>query len=357
MHPRHIIFISFFLFPLLATAQDNSAEKLTDKERAAKLSKACIDGDAATCSSLGRSMSKTERMEDRELVKITASLETACGTGDAKACFGYALHVAGGLGSKPELEKGARYMIKSCEGGFLRGCNSAGLYHQKGWGVSKDAARANALYQKACDGKNAEGCYLLARNLQEGIGGKQDHARSAKLYVFACDKGAMAKGCSGAGYVYLKGMGVKRDLTTAARYLDRGCELQDRDACIYAASIWMGEQGKLHDRAKAKVAASRACQLGGYPLCQATKDLDAKDWRPGREVYQSQCVLGCVAEARKDPEITEEEQMCTATCACTISFMETHPDFLGFHVTASEKVLEDPGYLPHISKCVGDKVR
>jgi hypothetical protein len=136
--------------------------------------KACEEGDAAGCFSLGVLFEQGNGV-DVDQARAKALYARACEKGEARGCL--------------------NSYTDACDGGKTRGCVELGSLFEQGHGVRKNEEYAATLYTKACDGGEAEGCFKLGVLFEEGAGVDQDRARAAQLYTRAC-KGGDASACA-----------------------------------------------------------------------------------------------------------------------------------------------------------------
>lgn len=87
-------------------------------------SKACIDGNAEICNSLG-----------------------------VKSC-NY---------TQPNYFEAVKFFEQACKGGNNLGCNNLGIMYENGEGVRQNSKKALELFGKACDMKEQRGCENYAR--------------------------------------------------------------------------------------------------------------------------------------------------------------------------------------------------
>jgi TPR repeat protein len=76
-----------------------------------------------------------------------------------------------------------------------------------------------------------------------------------------------AVACLHAGLDALDGVGIEKDSTRAANYLDRGCDLGDSRACNYLAVAYVKGDGVEQSWLTALTLYYRACDLGSPTAC------------------------------------------------------------------------------------------
>jgi len=95
-----------------------------------------------------------------------------------------------------------------------------------------DYQKAAELWQKACDDGNTGGCSGLGFLYANGKGVKHDYQKAAQLFQKACD-GGEALSCNGLGALYAEGKGVRQNFSTAKQYYGKACDLGLQLGCDY----------------------------------------------------------------------------------------------------------------------------
>jgi TPR repeat protein len=165
-------------------------------------------------------------------------------------------------------------------------CTSLALAHYNGaGGASIDAKKSEALFdmvcnemgekigcdgkrgverfqaecdeedcKRGCDGGFGRACTTLARILSD----RSDPSGALRRFKQACDSDAT--GCNEVGYVLFKGAGVRRDVSTALHYFERGCKGGNQDACdgSFGAKCYL----KNHTAARIRADRTRYCPRG-----------------------------------------------------------------------------------------------
>ena len=106
--------------------------------------------------------------------------------------------------------------------------------------------------------------------------GKGDYQKAAKLWQKACDDGNTG-GCSGLGFLYANGQGVKQDYQKAIQLYQKACDERESAACYRLGALY--ENGKVVEQnlSTAKKYFSKTCSLGFYLGCDSYKRLNKKD--------------------------------------------------------------------------------
>nr|WP_237393020.1 tetratricopeptide repeat protein [Helicobacter pylori] len=80
-------------------------------------------------------------------------------------------------------------------------------------------------------------------------------------------------GCSNLGALYYNGKGVGKDLTKAAYFYSKACELKEGYGCGALGSSYYNGYGVEKDLIKATQFYSKACKLGYKKACELLKML------------------------------------------------------------------------------------
>jgi hypothetical protein len=234
------------------------------------LEKGCGAGDGRACD-----VAANRYDAAGDPAKAVALYQRGSDLGNAGATSDLGYMIANGKGVAKDEGKGLALYRRACDAGLFMGCSNAAwmLEHQG----SPDMAGAAALFDKACSGDRnrcVNGADFYARRCEAGdapsckqtvdiyaglkgdttkdeehayhvacLGGyadgcdkegvvaqKEDPSRARGLFATACERGS-AEGCNHLGVLYVKGLGVKKSLTTALGYYDKGCSLGSKFAC------------------------------------------------------------------------------------------------------------------------------
>lgn len=119
---------------------------------------ACEAGDAASCTSLARSLERGEGVAANP-AKAARLYEGACATGDGDACARLGSLLRQGRGVARDERRALTLLTNACDRGSAQACGELGaLLVGGGQGVPRDPARGQALLGKACDAGYAEAC-------------------------------------------------------------------------------------------------------------------------------------------------------------------------------------------------------
>jgi TPR repeat protein len=158
---------------------------------------------------------------------------------------------------------------RRCDGGISTACTSLGLRYAKGDGIPKDLGKANMLYTQACASGDAGGCYQQAKAM-DSAGAEQGSAVVA-LLVTACDLGDAAACGDAAQRLY--NADEHDQVPTMARMARKGCDGDDRQACLVLGVLYAYGVGVPLDMDQARKRLMQACSGGLEPACDLVENL------------------------------------------------------------------------------------
>jgi TPR repeat protein len=197
-----------------------------------------------------------------------------CARGYSTACreLGRAHFLGEGVDQDDRLA--AAYLTKACEMGDPGGCGELAVLYAVGRGLRQSDERTAALSRRSCDQGFALACSNMGALVAEGAadagarpedGAAGPGSRVMRYFKTACEAGA-AEGCLNLGAEHEGGKHVERDLTVAARYYRRACDLGQPVAC-YRLSLLLADKPALMPDLAAPILARRACRGGVRPAC------------------------------------------------------------------------------------------
>jgi serine/threonine protein kinase len=126
---------------------------------------------------------------------------------------------------------------------------------------------SNSTQQTEQTTHSADASQLYQRGLSELEGQQFDSAYDD--FSAACT-GSYAKACTKLGDIYQNGdEGKERNLTSALRYYERACTLNDAPSCGAAATMYHYGQGGSPDKGKELFYSKKACRLGIQSKCSS----------------------------------------------------------------------------------------
>jgi TPR repeat protein len=175
-----------------------------------------------------------DRGQDREALRL---IQRASDAGSSEGAHRLALIYAQGLAGTPRNEARAVELFeRAAAGGHSRAQLNLGILYMRGLGVAPDLVQARAWLEKAAAAGDPQALYALGRAMSEGsaqVG--PDQVRAADLYRKAAEKGHALAGLR-YGLLLSEGVGVKRDLPAAQRWL-----MQARDNGVPEAALALGD--------------------------------------------------------------------------------------------------------------------
>jgi TPR repeat protein len=276
------------------------------RETAARLTKACDEGEASACHSLGRMYAHDGQhwlQESGGKAKAAELTQRACDLGDAPSCFELAqtagrdepqrlrgvcdmgywpaclrlgqMYSSGRDGVPQDRTAAVGFYQRSCDGNEPVGCASLAVACLAGRGVARDPDRARQLFQKVCDAGHPKVCELVKTPavfedpLAAAILAADAGSSVAQNLAASCD-GGFAKACLALGKKYSDGDDVPRDDVKAAELFRRACDGNEALGCAELAVQHLDGKGVVIDVAQARQLYQRACALGLEEACRAT---------------------------------------------------------------------------------------
>lgn len=186
---------------------------------------------------------------------------TAAAQGGSKADEAWAAFTRWNYGEALGLAQTA------CAEGDLQGCYLVGrVLERSDTGMVPDLPGAVAHYKRACDGGNMNGCSGLGFLHIRGAGVAKDSARGFDLARRACDAGSMP-GCNILGFAYERGEGANVDLLRAAGLFLKACDGGVAAACTNLGIFYRDGRGLVADAARAAALFKQACEGGSADGC------------------------------------------------------------------------------------------
>ncbi|UGQ45159.1 PEGA domain-containing protein [Massilia endophytica] len=213
-------------------------------------------------------------------------LEKAASKGDPGAMFTIGTRYENGIGVQKDYAKAYRWYRPCADAGHAPCVGAVSAFFLNGWGVPRDLAQAVQWARKGETLQSGRAVFALANLHQAGLGGLEKDMEKYQAYVLQAarlgepramyyqalmelktdpwpqeqlDKSrawlekAVASGAEGGyaeakslywlGKFYLNGQGVRKDLKTAGRMIERAAQLEDADA-MSLLGLWYMEEYK-----------------------------------------------------------------------------------------------------------------
>lgn len=145
------------------------------------------------------------------------SLRLAAAKGDPSAQFEVAARLAGGTGTKQDLEGAVKWYQLAASQGFAQAQYRLGTLYERGLGVDKDTARASVWYERAASKGNVKAMHNLAVVSAGRKQGGPDYKTAAKWFEAAAQYG-LSDSQFNMAVLYENGLGVDADVTRAYVY-------------------------------------------------------------------------------------------------------------------------------------------
>ena len=185
-------------------------------------------------------------------------------------------------------------------------CYAAGFDYQVGTDtIIKDENKALKYLEKGCSLENAESCDRLAFNYEKGYRVEKNKEKAVEFYKKACMFGKrnnffITSPCQNAGYKYIYGENVKKDINTAVSLLKKGCNLNFNDDCASLAFEY--DQGTYLPKNKPEAIKyyQKACDLNEPYSCMVLAetyrtDLNYYDIKKSIQLYKKKCEMNKIS--------------------------------------------------------------
>lgn len=260
---------------VLGRARQGGRVVATDLPAAARtFQRGCDLGHGAACGVLA-SMLHTGSGVSENAPKSVELFYKGCVAGDGPSCFYAARAFYNGEGVATSIGQAFTLFKEACEAGYLDGCGWQGLLTASGRGTKADRKTGLSTMAYACKQGSDTACLQIGSILVEGRFGVKKNAKTGlETLAATCNRGD-SRACTAAGRYLYEGKHVRRDITTAGRWLLLACQTNDADACFMIGRILEGGEGAYdEDIDKATNYYGRSCQLGSDTGCKALAELE-----------------------------------------------------------------------------------
>ncbi|MBO7081970.1 MAG: sel1 repeat family protein [Neisseriaceae bacterium] len=250
--------------------------------------KACDGNVAVACSHIGF-VHQTAKGVEKNYVIAAEYYEKGCRLGDIRGC-----NNAGWVYEQEDsplyhAEKSLQMYQFACEKGDAMACQNTVNHYIR---VHNNYLSALPFAEKSCNGNNKEGCrdvgfihlFMLPTN------SKENNAQKGLLYLQkACDLNeVMSCGTLGAAYATKDLDGVVQDLNLAQRYLDKACQLKDKESCFRSKLVPLMEKLSIyptHEKSQNRHPINPEKKHGLHRLMENIQD----KWRKIEKNYPFAC--------------------------------------------------------------------
>jgi hypothetical protein len=215
------------------------------------------------------------RAVDNVLKMLRASAER--GSGEASNDLGE-LFLKGKLVERNELFA-SNYFAQACDQGHPRGCVNlvAQFLAIPNAQPGELVQRALTVLENECGRKTPRrGCYLVGVVYEQGRGRPRDVARAVDFYTRSASRGSLD---ASKALARLSILGQAPEVEAAVTGLERGCEQDDAESCMFLAYLSQAGAPLERDEARSRALLERACELGWQDACGAlSRDEPWRDW-------------------------------------------------------------------------------
>lgn len=333
MSQKKIFLLCLLLLNLNCSADDAyDAEIAYDKKeyiKAAKLAeKSCRDGNALSCTALGR-LYKHGHGVKKDYIKADEYFKKACKAGIHESCKN--------IGMKYDttiLSSEIQSYTNLCNTGDSIGCYKLGRAYYRGDGIAKDITKGMELLNKSCDANYGKACSYIGITYQFSRPNELDKMEA--YYLKACSAGD-AEPCGNLGYLYSRGLYVKKDEIKGMDFLKKGCDGGYTQACINLTGIYKPSNGEDYRDVIEKnlQLLSKACDAGDASGCM--KLGQSKDgFLKASKLFMQSCENGNAQACNTLGELYERGQGITQDRAKAESMYgmscELDPEFQCYHL-------------------------
>jgi TPR repeat protein len=285
--------------PFGCQARGESLEVVDPVGAAGWYSRACNEGHAPGCAAMARLVrqGRAGYGPDEAGQKATAQLfETACNQGDVASCLDFGALLLDGRGVPADPARALKIGHDACAGGAPVGCHLEGVILFKGAAGKADPARAKKLLAQACDAHVGAACNDLAGVLQQD---PQTCGQAPALYERGCG-GGVSQACVSQAVLLIQGGCVGADVPRGVGILRKTCDAKDGNACNQLGmALLTGYAPLVRDPVGAAAAFQRGCALNDGQACGAAGAMlyDGATGKPDPAAARPLLEKGCAVES------------------------------------------------------------
>ncbi|WP_169940773.1 SEL1-like repeat protein [Campylobacter sp. RM15925] len=224
----------------------NKAYKISKEKFFAQ--KSCDLGDLNGCSDLA-----SFYYGANDYKKSFELWEQGCKKNHGLSCRNLAYSYREGKGVSQNVEKAIKVLEPLCEGERPQDCLVLGIIYKDDQYGKKDILKAYNFISKACaSGKSKDACKVInspefmaaacdggsgeaCRNLGFAYAAQKD-PKAVEYFEKSCEY-KLAAGCTGLGFLYLKGGLIEKNEAEAKKYFKLGCDLGNKTGCDELANF------------------------------------------------------------------------------------------------------------------------
>lgn len=213
------------------------------------------------------------QLEGNEADKRTAyqAVVKLCKGGYETACLRQAELLSFGLGVTKDEDKAAEVFRELCDKDRPAGCIGLAVIRDRQGKLEE----ANQLATRACEADNAAACNFVGHHHYIAHGTKWDVTAAAKYFEKTCNLGLLI-GCANLAEAYRFGVGVPRDHAKARELYEKSCTDSEPIGCTgWGAYLATGEGGQRVDKKRAEVVYRKSCEAeyAQPEACRGVADL------------------------------------------------------------------------------------
>ena len=176
-------------------------------------------------------------------------------------------------GDPAECKKALIYGKHSCNEGSIQSCELISdmykeldpkYFDQKN--VGNGPVKANEYSEKACELGSARNCALAANNHMSGKGIKKNTENGERYFRKACE--GISSFCGYLAQLYLQGETITKDIDSAVKYSNIGCDKQDHLSCGILGLLYINGEGVMQSNSKGVNHLKKGCKYGSEPACK-----------------------------------------------------------------------------------------
>lgn len=175
------------------------------------------------------SLNVSRRLEMPPATVGPYSLRLAAAKGDPSAEFEVGSRFSQGKGMEQDFKQAAKWYGRSASRGFAQSQYRLGTLFERGLGVKKDRQRAMVWYKRAAGKGNIKAMHNLAVMNTNPETGSPDYMAAAQWFEKASERG-LSDSQFNLAVLYEFGLGVKKDINTAYRWLVLSARSGDGEA-------------------------------------------------------------------------------------------------------------------------------
>ena len=236
---------------LAGEAVRRSSTRDEKSEALQRLLTLCGDGLASACNAAEFSLASEVDQNPR---RIAALQERGCEAGDAETCWRFATSLVEGATGEPDPARARQILALACA-------------IEMAWCDRANAAAALPAQVTACEGGDADACLATAHGLGELDTPFRDPVAARDLLVRKCREGLEVT-CGMAGVLLAYGNRSEEEDALLPAILDRGCALDQAEACEARADLLQEGRDEQRDEQREGRLYAKACRLGSWRACE-----------------------------------------------------------------------------------------